>query len=145
MGFDSLMFMNEMSPWNEMMLLDIMKRIDTVLTFWKTKTLPGGISATVGATQLEQLRKMLNQINGAFDTTIALTHGDSVVSGKGLMFAGLAPLSSASFLQMIHNHKAGSHQNFSENNKPEKISLAQNYPNPFKDRKSTRLNSSHRT
>ena len=130
-GFDSLIFMGEGSPFSEYSLLAMMNVIDTVLTLYKTKTLPGGISASVGTTQLEQMRKMLNQINEAFDTTIALANGDSVVTGKGLKFTGLIPLSDVLFLQKEMHGKNQSVVNFSSDVKGKYISLLHNFPNPF--------------
>ena len=53
---------------------------DTVLTLYK-QNIARRISASVGTTQLEQMENA-NQINEAFDTTIALANGDSVVTGK---------------------------------------------------------------
>jgi hypothetical protein len=131
MGFDSLIFMNAESPFDGYSLAEIMNRIDTVLTLWKTKTLPGGISAAVGTTQLEQLRKMLNQINGAFDTTLALSLGDSVVAGVGLQFPGITPLIEVPFLQMEMPGRSVQGKEFSQSNMKEKFTLLQNYPNPF--------------
>ncbi|MBS4027553.1 MAG: multicopper oxidase domain-containing protein [Ignavibacteriales bacterium] len=129
-GFDSLMFMNPSSPFHETMLMEMSKKIDSVMTYWITKTLPGDIPPTAGSAQLEQLRKMLNQINEAFDTTISLSNGDSVVTNQGLKFAGIIPLGSVSFLEMMNQHKIGSRNNFIQT-KPQTFAVMQNYPNPF--------------
>jgi len=131
-GLDSLVYVSDGSPYNGMPLSQIANRIDTVLTYHKTKTLPGVDTAKVGAAALETLRNILNSVNEAFDTTIALANGDSINASGALKFAGLIGINRVSFLTHSPGAKAAQLVFFSNvGNVPEEFSLQQNYPNPF--------------
>ena len=119
--------------WNGMSLSQMQNALDTVCTYYKTKSLPNGQTASVGNPELENIRTVLNKINSAFYTSISLTNGDSVVKNRGLRFPGIIDLAATPFLQW--NSTQANQKIFSkthiENEEPEKFCLNQNFPNPF--------------
>ncbi|MBS4027793.1 MAG: VCBS repeat-containing protein [Ignavibacteriales bacterium] len=131
-GFGSLTQYGNSMVFDLMTLTDIAKSIDTVLTYYKTRQFPNGDTARVGAQVLEDVRYFLNEINGAFSDTIALSNGDSVGSDKRLHFGGAVNLRDVWFL-VRDNSKEEEHifADDAQENIPEEISLEQNYPNPF--------------
>ncbi|MBS4028480.1 MAG: PQQ-dependent sugar dehydrogenase, partial [Ignavibacteriales bacterium] len=132
-GFDSLTYVDETSMWNGKTLSQIANEVDTLLSKYPWKKLPNGSNATVGSTELEQLRKMLKEINEAFYTPISLTNGDSVIANQGLKFRGTIALLSFPKLQQIHHPKVEElNSDFMVTEEtPTDFSLSQNYPNPF--------------
>jgi hypothetical protein len=132
-GLDSLEYNSNGSSYDGMTLSQISNRVDTILTYFKTITLPGGDSAKVGATALENLRLLLRSVNDFFETDISLSNGDSIVANKGLYFSGKTPIFTASFLKRNSGSKVDALNQTSDfiGSKPNEISLFQNYPNPF--------------
>ncbi len=131
-GLDSLEYNSSESPYDGMTLSQIANRIDTVLTYYKTRTLPGDDSAKVGATALENLRQLLKSVNDFFVSSIALANGDSIVANKGLYFSGRTPIYTASFLKRNSGNKVEALiSSLDFNEFPTAYSLSQNYPNPF--------------
>jgi len=131
-GLGNLVYTEQLSPWDGMSLNEIARTIDTVLTFYKTKPLPEGDTAKVGSPVLEKVRILLNKINEAFDTTISLSNGDSLVSTQGLRFPGLIEINSIPFLQKTSIGKVDElHSSLFDSEFSERFSLHQNYPNPF--------------
>ncbi len=129
----ALTYVKDGNLWSGMTLYEMMKNIDTVLTYYTTKKFPDGDSAYVGSPKLESLRKTLQEINGAFDTTIALANGDSVVANQGLKFPGIIGINTVSFLKRLPTSKVFVFENGEEREKslPNEFTLLQNYPNPF--------------
>ncbi|MEK7263482.1 MAG: FG-GAP-like repeat-containing protein, partial [Bacteroidota bacterium] len=129
-GFDSLVYLSDGSMWGNMPLTRIANTVDSVLTYYKTKKFPNGDSAIVGANILKNLRTMLNDINGAFDTSISLAGGDSI-SSSGLQFKGKIKVGDVSFLKRVPGIKFAPMLSLNINEVPLAYSLEQNYPNPF--------------
>ncbi|MEK7263064.1 MAG: choice-of-anchor D domain-containing protein [Bacteroidota bacterium] len=130
-GFDSLLYIEDGSAWDSMQLTTMVPTIDSVLTYYKTKTLPGGITAAKGIVALEELRDILKKINGAFYANIALANGDSIVPNQGLKFAGMIELDTIDFLIQIPLPKSNTASINESKPLPLYFSLKQNYPNPF--------------
>ncbi|GEM_PF-3290230 len=132
-GLDSLVYVSTGSPWYGMTLSQIANRVDSVLTMYRTRPLPGGIFASVGSAELEELRSMLNDINGAFYAPIDLANGDSVVTGQGLRLAGMVGLQTVPFLDKPQASVIAPLIDFKEDasSVPLAFALYQNYPNPF--------------
>jgi len=131
-GLDSLSYVSDGSMWNLMTLPEIINRVDTILTYYKTKTLPNGDTAKVGSQSLGDLQDFFNAVNTAFDTTIALNNGDSVVTGQGLSFGGVINVRGVSFLKKIQGSKVEQiATDYGTENIPLEMLLSQNYPNPF--------------
>ncbi|MBS4028478.1 MAG: YHYH protein [Ignavibacteriales bacterium] len=132
-GFDSLTFVEDGNMWNGKTLSQIANEVDTLLSKYPWKKLPNGNSAIVGSTELEQLRKMLSEINEAFYNSISLSNGDSIVASQGLKFPGVISLYTFPKLQRLPNVKVeelnSSFLSIEEFAKG--FSLEQNYPNPF--------------
>ncbi len=132
-GLDSLVYVSPGSQWNGMTLTQIANRVDSVLTLYQSVKLPGGAYATVGLSQLEDLRTLLNNVNNAFYAPIALVNGDSVVTGQGLRFAGMVGMHTISFLDKSNGNSmvALNEPNTAFAEEPTEFLLQQNYPNPF--------------
>ena len=132
-GFDSLTYIDAQSIWNGKTLTAISNMLDSILTKYAWKKLPSGNAAYVGSPELGELRAMLNDINEAFYTAIALSNGDSVVANEGLRFPGMIALSTFPKLKKLPNTKMEElNPSFvTSQEEPMEFSLSQNYPNPF--------------
>ncbi len=129
-GLGNLKYVNFGSPWNDMTLSQISNRIDSVMTYYKTRTLQGGDSAKVGSSTLESLRRMLKTIDDGFYTEISSGNGDTVKDGR-LRFKGLVELYTVPFLHRALGKEIPLIGLPNQLQLPEKFTLFQNYPNPF--------------
>ena len=128
-NFEVVKYILPGSEWNNFTMFQFVKRIDSVLTYFKTFKFNDGDSAKVGAAKLENIRQLLISFNNAFDTTISLSNGDSVTAGH-LYFPGKIPISNVPYLKSSNKSESGQFI-LSEAIEPVQHSLLQNYPNPF--------------
>ncbi|MBS4027247.1 MAG: T9SS type A sorting domain-containing protein, partial [Ignavibacteriales bacterium] len=129
-GFASLRYVNFGNPFNDLSLVQMYARIDSLLTYYKTKKLSNGDSAYVGAPMLETLRKTLKAINDGYADTISFSNGDTVANGR-LKFTGTVELFRVPFLRRPFAKEQIEYFQPNTSEIPNEFALYQNYPNPF--------------
>ncbi|MBI5214259.1 MAG: T9SS type A sorting domain-containing protein, partial [Ignavibacteriae bacterium] len=119
-GLGELIYDEGTNPLSGLQLKEIVRKIDTALTYWRHRSPAEYINYDT------TLGKILNAFSGSMDTT---SWGDSLV------LEGTRPISDVSFLRVNPNVppviKSRENVVTVEEETPEKFALNQNYPNPF--------------
>jgi hypothetical protein len=118
-GLGELIYDEGSNPLSGLQLKEIVKKIDTAMTYWRYRPPTEYINYDT------TVRKILVAFSGSMDTT---TWGDSLV------LEGVRPISSVSFLRVNPKNPPviKSRANIvTEEETPTTFALEQNYPNPF--------------